>query len=87
MTKNKRKIEQKFMNIQMAYKTLIDPEKRSELHVTGYANLKDLERDERRKRRRKERKKADTIDLRKRRVHHLRPRCDRKRCGTRRTND
>ena len=45
----KEKIEQKFMNIQMAYKTLIDPEKRRNYDVTGYANLKDLERDERRK--------------------------------------
>ena len=45
----KEKIDEKFMNIQMAYKTLIDPEKRRNYDVTGYANLKDLERDERRK--------------------------------------
>jgi curved DNA-binding protein CbpA len=45
----KKKIDEKFMNIQMAYKTLIDPEKRRNYDVTGYANLKDLERDERRK--------------------------------------
>jgi curved DNA-binding protein CbpA len=45
----KEKIERKFMSIQMAYKTLIDPEKRRNYDVTGYANLKDLERDEKRK--------------------------------------
>ena len=64
----KEKIERKFMSIQMAYKTLIDPEKRRNYDVTGYANLKDLERDEKRKRRRKERKKADTSASRKRKV-------------------
>ena len=55
------------MSIQMAYKTLIDPEK-EELRRNRVRKLEDLERNEKRKRRRKERKKADTSASRKRKV-------------------
>jgi len=42
------KNEQKFMNIQEAYKILIDEEKRRNFDVTGYADLRDLEKEQKR---------------------------------------